>query len=347
MFNFCLYRAVAVPRLDVGARVLHLPAVKAEWQHLKDLPFPSVTSSRVEVLIGMDVPLAHRHYDMRCDSWQRNAPVGLLTPFGWTIVGQIPNASFCTALPNQTTWIRRHACTRHAEPLKILLEQFLNADALTVQATNAKVTVEERIALKTMEDSLRFNGTRYEIGLLWKSADIFLPNNREAALKRFFATERRLLLIPSMKAFYSRTIQQYIEEGHARKLTLSELNGPPGRTWYLPHHAVEQTRKPGHYRIVSDASARCAGLSLNDCLLKGPDYLANLGSVLLRFRQNPVPVSADIQRMYHQVLVSPKDRSALRFLWREPGTRGPPETYEMLVHVVGATSSPSVCMFAI
>uniref|UniRef100_A0A5S6Q4M0 CCHC-type domain-containing protein n=1 Tax=Trichuris muris TaxID=70415 RepID=A0A5S6Q4M0_TRIMR len=31
MFNFCLDRAVAVPRLDVGARVLHLPAVKAEW----------------------------------------------------------------------------------------------------------------------------------------------------------------------------------------------------------------------------------------------------------------------------------------------------------------------------
>uniref|UniRef100_A0A5S6QZ80 Peptidase A2 domain-containing protein n=1 Tax=Trichuris muris TaxID=70415 RepID=A0A5S6QZ80_TRIMR len=61
MFNFCLDRAVAVPRLDVGARVLHLPAAKAEWQHLKDLPFPSVTSGRVEVLIGMDVPLAHRH----------------------------------------------------------------------------------------------------------------------------------------------------------------------------------------------------------------------------------------------------------------------------------------------
>uniref|UniRef100_A0A5S6Q4K1 Peptidase A2 domain-containing protein n=1 Tax=Trichuris muris TaxID=70415 RepID=A0A5S6Q4K1_TRIMR len=190
MFNFCLDRAVAVPRLDMGARVLHLRAVKAEWQHLKDLPFPSVTSGRVEVLIGMDVPLAHRHYDMRCDSRQRNAPVGLLTPFGWTIVGHIPNASFCSALPNQTTWIGRHACIRHAEPLKILLEQFLNADPLTVQATNAKVTVEERIALKTMEDSLRFNGTRYEIGYFFQipAAEVALRSQRQSVDGQYFST---------------------------------------------------------------------------------------------------------------------------------------------------------------
>ncbi|KFD56956.1 hypothetical protein M514_02213 [Trichuris suis] len=72
-----LDRAIAVSRLDAGARVVHLSAIKAEWQHLKDLPFASVALGPVDVLIGMDVQLAHRHSDMRCDSRCRSSSVTL------------------------------------------------------------------------------------------------------------------------------------------------------------------------------------------------------------------------------------------------------------------------------
>ncbi|KFD50467.1 hypothetical protein M514_08694 [Trichuris suis] len=114
----------------------------------------------------------------------------------------------------------------------------------------------------------------------------------------------------------------------------------------LPHHAVWNTQRT-KICVVFDASAKQEVISLNTCLLKGPDYLPNICGVLLRFRRKRIPVSVDTERMYHQVKVKREDRSALRFLWRPPGSKRPPETFEMQVHVFGATSSPRVCMYAL
>ena len=52
---------------------------------------------------------------------------------------------------------------------------------------------------------------------------------------------------------------------------------------------------------------------------------------------------ADIKPMFLQVLVDPKDRNALRFLWwPKHDTKSLPVDYQMNVHIFGATSSPSV-----
>ena len=49
--------------------------------------------------------------------------------------------------------------------------------------------------------------------------------------------------------------------------------------------------------------------------LSGPDLTNSLFGVLVRFRQEPVALSSDIEAMFHQVIVDPKDADALRFLW--------------------------------
>ena len=82
-------------------------------------------------------------------------------------------------------------------------------------------------------------------------------------------------------------------------------------------------------------------------LLKGPDLLISQIGVLLRFRQYPVPIAGDIEKMYHQVQVPAKDQSALRFLYQAPGSDGPISTYQMTRHVFGAVSSPTTCLFAL
>ena len=98
-----------------------------------------------------------------------------------------------------------------------------------------------------------------------------------------------------------------------------EAEEPIGKTWWLPHHAVINPKKPGKVRVVFDAAAKFHGVSLNEALLKGPDLLTSLVGVLIRFRQFPIAVSADIVKMFHQVRVPEEDCSALRFLWRNPG----------------------------
>uniref|UniRef100_A0A5S6QPA6 CCHC-type domain-containing protein n=1 Tax=Trichuris muris TaxID=70415 RepID=A0A5S6QPA6_TRIMR len=341
-----LYQAVVVPNLHMGTRTLHLPAVKTQWSHLAEIRFPVATIAQVEVLIGMDAPLAHRYYDMKLPQNPNKGPVGVLTPFGWTVIGRLPEASLGPGQRTESSWIRRHAGfddDKHS--LERLIRLSLDVDPLAAAQTPGKVTPEERVALDILEATTKFNGERYEIGLLWKNSNVALPCNRDYALRRFFATERRLLKDPDMASRYIDIIEQYVRDGHARKVPLRE-SGTAERVWYLPHHAVWNTQRT-KIRVVFDASARYLGVSLNDCLLKGPDYLPNLCGILMRFRMGRVAVSADIQCMYHQVLVRPEDKSALRFFWRHPGSECPPETFEMQVHVFGATSSPCVCMYAV
>ena len=73
-----------------------------------------------------------------------------------------------------------------------------------------------------------------------------------------------------------------------------------------------------------------------------------LVGVLTRFRQDPVAFLADIEAMFCQVRVSPEHRKFLKFLWWKDGDyEQPPEEYEMLVHLFGATSSPSCAGFCL
>ena len=89
-------------------------------------------------------------------------------------------------------------------------------------------------------------------------------------------------------------------------------------------------------------------MSLNDQLLQGPDFTNSLVGVLLRFRQERVAVMADIEKMFHQVNVTPEDCEALRFLWWPGGDLSKePVEYQMTVHLFGATSSPSCCSYAL
>ena len=54
---------------------------------------------------------------------------------------------------------------------------------------------------------------------------------------------------------------------------------------------------------------------MNDLLLHGSDFTNNIVSVLLKFRQQPVAVMGDVEKMFHQVLVAPDDRDCLRYYW--------------------------------
>ena len=72
---------------------------------------------------------------------------------------------------------------------------------------------------------------------------------------------------------------------------------------------------------------------------------SHLVGVLSRFRQETVGMVADIEGMFHQVLVEPKDCDALRFLWWPSGDLyGEMEEYRIVKHLFGATSSPNFCL---
>lgn len=57
---------------------------------------------------------------------------------------------------------------------------------------------------------------------------------------------------------------------------------------------------------------------------------------------------SDIQAMYHQVRVPPEDSDLLRFLWwPDVNLNESLQEYMMVLHLFGATSSPSCANFAL
>ena len=174
-----------------------------------------------------------------------------------------------------------------------------------------------------------------------------LPDNRLGALRRLERTERSLRRNPAKERKYQETIESYVSLGHARKLEEAEVSEPSLKRWFLPHHAVCNPNKPEKIRIVFDAVAKFNGTSLNDNLLTGPDLLQDLPRLLIRFRERAVAIAGDIDQMFHQVLILPRDRPALSFLWRSMEVNRPPDTYEMNKAIFGAKCSPAVASFAL
>ena len=137
-------------------------------------------------------------------------------------------------------------------------------------------------------------------------------------------------------------------KGYAREVPPDQRSLKEGKAWYIPHHGVYHTHKPGKIRVVFYCSAKFNSVSLKSMLYKGPDLTNSLVGVLTRFREDRVAVMADIEAMFHQVRVPDRDSSFLRFLWWDDGNMaGELQEYQILVHLFGAISSPACANFAL
>ena len=121
--------------------------------------------------------------------------------------------------------------------------------------------------------------------------------------------ELRLSRESTFEKHSTAVIQEYLNEGYAKLVNNDELNGSPGRTWYLPHHGVVNPQKPDKLRVVFDASGKRKESSLNSILLKGPNL---------------------------------EDQSVLRFLWYSDANQTTPQVYQIGVQKFGAVSSPFI-----
>ena len=192
-------------------------------------------------------------------------------------------------------------------------------------------------ALNILQETTVNINSRYTVGLLWDSDDVLLlTNNKNIALSRLFSLERKFTNNPELVERYKEAMEDYISKGHATNQTDNKKTSEI--TNCIHHHAVTNVNKPNKVRIVFDTGTKAKEKSLNEHLLKGPDFLNNLVGVLLKFRERQFAIMGDITQMFHQVQVLPADRDALRFLWRFSND-SPLDTYKINVHLFGKTDS--------
>lgn len=93
------------------------------------------------------------------------------------------------------------------------------------------------------------------------------------------------------------------------------LHNKDKENWYLPLFGMYLPQKPGKIHVVFDLSAQFDGMSLNEVLLPGPDLNNTLLGMLLRFRKEPVAITAGIEQIFYCFVVQEDHRDDLRFLW--------------------------------
>ena len=205
-------------------------------------------------------------------------------------------------------------------------------------------SVDDVRALSKMKSSTKMIDGHYEVALPWKNDKPLLPNNRKLASKRLECLKRKLEKDSELFEKYKDKIDEYLNLGYAKQVPENLQNPQVGEAWYIPHHATMQSK----FRVVFDCAARFNNTSLNEQLLKGPDFTNNLVGVLIRFRQDQYAFTCDIKSMFHQINVSPFDSNYLRFLWwPNHHLNCTPVDYQMIVHPFGATSFPSVAGYAL
>lgn len=155
-----------------------------------------------------------------------------------------------------------------------------------------------------MEQNIHWNEDKHlEMPLPFKARPT-LPNNKALALICLDHLKRKLRRDQTYLKHYKTFMTEILDRGDAEQVT---MEGASGNTWYIPHHGVYHPRKPGKLRVVFDCSARYKDASLNEHLLTGPDLRNALTGVLCRFRQHPVAIMCDVEKMFHQFVVHEAD----------------------------------------
>jgi hypothetical protein len=141
-----------------------------------------------------------------------------------------------------------------------------------------------------------------------------LGGSHAGAVKRFRSLESKFNRHPELKEQYSNFMTEYRQLNHMELLKDPTINFE--NSCYLPLHTVlKQSSSTTKLRAVFDASfITTNNKCLNDNLLGGPVIQDDLFSILIRFRTHRYVVTADIEKIYRQILIDSVDQ---RILWRD------------------------------
>ena len=193
------------------------------------------------------------------------------------------------------------------------------------------LSFQEEQELKMIQEGLLYDAGRkvWIASYPWLVSPTELPDNLNATKASLLKLESTLKRNPEDAETYKKQMTDLIQRGAARKLTKEELDEWEGPVYHISHLAVKNPKSTSTpVRIVFNSSQLYKGMSLNNCLAKGPDsYYNSIVGLLLRWREDHVALVADIKKMYHSVILSEPDVHCHRFLWRDLDINKEPEIY--------------------
>ena len=325
----------------------HIPTTEdiGKWPHLSDIVLPAVDSD-IGLLLGNNVT------DVCAPLEVRTGPLGsphltrsLLGWIPWNVLRE--GSHSCVAVVNRAD-VTAIEMIQELKELNQTYQRSVNMEFPELLTNDKREhSMEDKLFLQKVSSSQKVVDGHYQFQLPFREQCPSLPDNKFLARQRLGSLKKKLTQNPEFQKDYNVFMQTLTDRGFAEKVPESELDRSDNKIWYLPHHGVYHPSKK-KLRVVFDCSAQYHGVSLNDKLLQGPDLTNHLIAVLLRFRQEPYAITADIEKMFYQIYVAPEDRDCLRYFWWPGGyLTDEPQVHRMTVHLFGAASSPSCSSYAL
>ncbi|GFW70338.1 integrase catalytic domain-containing protein [Trichonephila clavipes] len=251
------------------------------------------------------------------------------TKFGYLVTGTLRQSQ------------QQANCCLISEPsLDITVKKFFELESLPDDSKEITKSEEEIYCEEHFVSTYKRDKTgRFIVRLpIKENAETLLGYSKENAIKRLNGIWGKLNKNNTMGTLYKEFMNEYELLGHMEEIkneTLDKIN------YYIPHHSVykpEKTSTP--LRVVFDASAKTtSGFSLNSILLNGGIIQQDLFSIVSRFRKHEYAFSADIKKMYRQILVDPNQRDLQRIMWKTSAD-APVKTYKLATVTYGTVSAP-------
>ncbi|XP_048506918.1 uncharacterized protein LOC125500006 [Athalia rosae] len=311
------------PATWIDAKLLRIP----ENLTLADPTFNR--PGRIDLLIGASI-----FWELICAGQIKltdGQPIMQKTQLGWIISGEVAVAHH---KKNQTHQFCGFVTD---EQISDQLHRFWKLEECNGRS---HYTREERACEEHFQQThFRKNDGRFIVQLPLRRDFSQLGDSKQTAIKRFHAVERKLSRQPHLKAQYIKFMDEYESLNHMT--AISDSLPAVQHVYYIPHHAVlKEDSLTTKLRVVFDGSCKTtAGTSLNDILLVGPTIQQDLFSIILRFRQHKYVFTADIEKMYRQIIIHKDQRDLQRIVWRR-SPEEPLRTFQLNTVTYGLASSP-------
>ena len=282
---------------------------------------------KIDILIGAE----HYHHLLHPEQLLLGSCLPLLqnTVLGWIVIGKAEMATEAKV-----------TCAIFApeeEKVSDLIEKFWKIDSFDDQ--NGYMTANEKHCETHFANTIsRHESGKFIVKLPFADNPSTLGNSQIQAERRFQSIERKLKGDPNLQHEYKKFMHEYEALGHMQRIRKEDI---PSANYFIPHHCVlKPDSSTTKLRVVFDASAKTStGRSLNDILHKGPTVQSELFSILLRFRLHKFVFTADIEKMYRQILIHDDDTAYQLIIWRE-NEEDEYGFYKLKTVTYGTTSAP-------
>ncbi|KAL0871503.1 hypothetical protein ABMA27_005221 [Loxostege sticticalis] len=281
----------------------------------------------IDILLGVEL-----FYEILCEGQHKlgeGLPILQNTNLGWVISGAIPITP-----PGK----RQVRCNLNINSeMQRLWELPECYNDTTSKESILQLSDDEKICEDIFMTHTRSSDGNFVVNLPFKTPISALGQSKATALSRFYSIEKRFERDPLYKDMYVNFMSEFERSGRMVK------SFPDQSYNYLPHHAVINLNKVSTpLRVVFNASSPTStGISLNDLQYKGTIKQDPLIDILLRFRLHKYVVTADIEKMFCNILVSPEQRHLQSIFWRTH-INNPIETYTLNTLSFGLKSAPHI-----